>query len=80
MEGTKAIYGVGGGITWDSNWEAEYEETKQKLLFYTVRTPNPISFQLVVPSRKNCYFEEHMKRLQESSRHLTILSMQKSTL
>ena len=33
MEGTKAIYGVGGGITWDSNWEAEYEETKQKLLF-----------------------------------------------
>ena len=30
MEGTKAIYGVGGGITWDSNWEAEYEETKQK--------------------------------------------------
>ena len=30
MEGTKAIYGAGGGITWDSNWEAEYEETKQK--------------------------------------------------
>ena len=30
MKGTKAIYGVGGGITWDSNWEAEYEETKQK--------------------------------------------------
>ena len=26
----RAIYGVGGGITWDSNWEAEYEETKQK--------------------------------------------------
>ena len=30
MKGTKAIYGVGGGITWDSNWVAEYEETKQK--------------------------------------------------
>lgn len=56
MEGTKAIYGVGGGITWDSNWEAEYEETKQKLLFYTVRTPNSISFQLVVSIKENCYF------------------------
>ena len=26
----KAIYGVGGGITWDSTWESEYREVHQK--------------------------------------------------
>ena len=31
MQGNQAIYGVGGGITWDSKWEAEYQETKQKI-------------------------------------------------
>ncbi len=30
MQGNQAIYGVGGGITWDSKWESEYQETKQK--------------------------------------------------
>ena len=24
MQGDQAIYGVGGGITWDSQWESEY--------------------------------------------------------
>jgi len=26
----RAIYGVGGGITWDSTWESEYREVHQK--------------------------------------------------
>ena len=26
----QAIYGVGGGITWDSTWESEYREVHQK--------------------------------------------------
>ena len=30
LEGRKAIYGVGGGITWDSTWKSEYIETQQK--------------------------------------------------
>lgn len=30
LSGTNAIYGVGGGITWYSSWEDEYEETRQK--------------------------------------------------
>lgn len=35
MQGDQAIYGVGGGITWDSKWEGEYQETKQNRRFFT---------------------------------------------
>ena len=70
MEGTKAIYGVGGGITWDSNWEAEYEETKQKAAVLYRQNPR---FDLISTGRvhqgKLLFLEEHMKRLQESSRY-----------
>ena len=70
MEGTKAIYGVGGGITWDSNWEAEYEETKQKAAVLYRQNPK---FNLISTGRvhqgKLLFLEEHMKRLQESSRY-----------
>ena len=70
MEGTKAVYGVGGGITWDSKWEAEYEETKQKAAVLYRQNP---SFDLISTGRvhqgKLLFLEEHMKRLQESSRY-----------
>ena len=70
MEGTKAIYGVGGGITWDSTWEAEYEETKQKAAVLYRQNPK---FNLISTGRvhqgKLLFLEEHMKRLQESSRY-----------
>ena len=53
LEGTKAIYGVGGGITWDSNWEAEYEETKQKAAVLYRQKPQIRShFNWSCPSRK----------------------------
>ena len=32
------------------------KKPSKKLLFYTVRTPNSISFQLVVSIKENCYF------------------------
>ena len=64
MEGTKAIYGVGGGITWDSNWEAEYEETKQKAAVLYRQNPK---FNLISTGRvhqgKLLFLEEHMKCL-----------------
>lgn len=70
MEGTKAVYGVGGGITWDSKWEAEYKETKQKSAVLYRQNPR---FDLISTSRvhqgKLLFFEEHMKRLQESGRY-----------
>ena len=70
MEETKAIYGVGGGITWDSNWESEYEETKQKAAVLYHQNPK---FDLISTGRthqgKLLFLEEHIKRLQESSRY-----------
>lgn len=70
MEETKAIYGVGGGITWDSNWESEYEETKQKAAVLYRQDPK---FDLISTGRihqgKLLFLEEHIKRLQESSRY-----------
>ena len=35
MQGNQAIYGVGGGITWDSKWEGEYQETSKNRLSST---------------------------------------------
>ena len=53
MEGTKAIYGVGGGITWDSNWEAEYEENQAKSCCSIPSEPQIQShFNWSCPSRK----------------------------
>ena len=70
MEETKAIYGVGGGITWDSNWESEYEETKQKAAVLYRQDPK---FDLISTGRihqgKLLFLEEHIKRLQESSQY-----------
>lgn len=70
LEETKAIYGVGGGITWDSNWESEYEETKQKAAVLYRQNPK---FDLISTGRihqgKLLFLEEHIKRLQESSRY-----------
>ena len=43
-----AIYGVGGGITWDSKWESEYQETKQKSAVLYQQEPR---FELLTTGR-----------------------------
>ena len=72
MQGNKAIYGVGGGITWDSKWEAEYEETKQKSAVLYRQNPK---FDLISTGRihrgKLLFLKEHLNRLQESSRYFS---------
>ena len=72
MQGNKAIYGVGGGITWDSKWEAEYEETKQKSAVLYRQNPK---FDLISTGRihrgKLLCLKEHLNRLQESSRYFS---------
>lgn len=72
MRGNKAIYGVGGGITWDSKWEAEYEETKQKSAVLYRQNPK---FDLISTGRihrgKLLFLKEHLNRLQESSRYFS---------
>ena len=66
----QAIYGVGGGITWDSTWESEYREVHQKA---AVLYRKQIPFQLITTgkiSQKHLLFkEEHIERLRKASRY-----------
>ena len=66
----KAIYGVGGGITWDSTWESEYREVQQKAAVLYRKQPR---FQLITTgkiSQKTLLFEkQHLERLQKASRY-----------
>ena len=66
----KAIYGVGGGITWDSTWESEYSEVHQKA---AVLYRKQARFKLITTgkiSQKNLLFEEqHLERLRIASRY-----------
>ena len=66
----KAIYGVGGGITWDSTWESEYREVHQKA---AVLYRKQARFKLISTgkiSQKNLLFEDqHLERLTKASRY-----------
>ena len=66
----QAIYGVGGGITWDSTWESEYREVHQKA---AVLYRKQARFQLITTgkiSQKNLLFEDqHLERLTKASRY-----------
>ena len=66
----KAIYGVGGGITWDSTWESEYREVHQKA---AVLYRKQARFQLITTgkiSQKSLMFEDqHLERLRKASRY-----------
>ena len=68
----KAIYGVGGGITWDSTWESEYREVHQKA---AVLYRKQARFQLISTGRisqKQLLFEDqHLERLTKASRYFT---------
>ena len=70
MHGTKAIYGVGGGITWDSKWEGEYRETKQKSAVLYRQEPR---FELLTTGRIHqgelTFLDQHVTRLREASRY-----------
>lgn len=66
----EAIYGVGGGITWDSTWESEYREVHQKA---AVLYRKQARFQLITTgkiSQKQLLFEDqHLERLTKASRY-----------
>ena len=66
----QAIYGVGGGITWDSTWESEYREVHQKA---AVLYRKQARFKLITTGRvsqKSLLFEEqHLERLTKASRY-----------
>ncbi|MFS9280465.1 aminodeoxychorismate synthase component I [Streptococcus oralis] len=66
----KAVYGVGGGITWNSTWESEYREVHQKA---AVLYRKQARFKLISTgkiSQKNLLFEDqHLERLTKASRY-----------
>lgn len=66
----QAEYGVGGGITWESDAADEYEEAKTKALLLTEMRPE---FQLLesILLENGTYFllEEHMKRMESSAKY-----------
>ncbi|WP_390304779.1 aminodeoxychorismate synthase component I [Virgibacillus sediminis] len=66
----KAIYGVGGGITWDSTVEGEYEEMVTKAQLLTERRPE---FQLLeslgLVDGNYPLLKEHLNRLIDSARY-----------
>ena len=70
MQGNQAIYGVGGGITWDSKWEGEYQETKQKSAVLYRQEPR---FELLTTGRIHqgelTFLDQHVTRLREASRY-----------
>ena len=70
MHQGNAIYGVGGGITWDSTWESEYREVHQKA---AVLYRKQARFHLITTgkiSQKQLLFEEqHIERLRKASRY-----------
>ena len=68
LEGRNAIYGVGGGITWDSTWKAEYIETQQKSAVLYRKNPR---FDLIstgkVTDGKLTLQDQHLQRLAEAA-------------
>ncbi|GAB6886282.1 anthranilate synthase [Streptococcus equinus ATCC 33317] len=65
----QAIYGVGGGITWDSEWESEYRETCEKSAFLYKSQPTfDILTTAKITQKKVIFFKEHTKRLKSSAR------------
>ena len=70
LEDGKAIYGVGGGITWDSTWESEYIETQQKSAVLYRKNPQ---FDLITTGKVEqgqlTFQDQHLKRLREAARY-----------
>jgi para-aminobenzoate synthetase/4-amino-4-deoxychorismate lyase len=67
----EAVYGVGGGIVWDSTTGNEYEECQVKARILTERRP---SFQLLetmvwTPEEGIFLLELHLARLSDSARY-----------
>jgi len=60
-----AVYGVGGGITWDSRAAAEYDETVAKARVLTARRPPVRLLETLAHEPGTGYrrLEEHLERL-----------------
>ena len=73
-EREEAVYGVGGGIIWDSEAENEYEECKVKALVLTEKRPSFDLLDALLWEPENGYFllEHHMNRLLSSAEYFNV--------
>ena len=66
----KAVYGVGGGITWDSTVEGEYHEILAKASLLEEERPEFYLLESILLEDGEFYLlEEHLNRLQSSARY-----------
>jgi para-aminobenzoate synthetase/4-amino-4-deoxychorismate lyase len=67
-----AVYGVGGGITWDSRAPAEYDETVAKARVLTARRPPVRLLETLAHEPGSGYrrLDEHLERLRSSAAYL----------
>ena len=66
-----AEYGVGSGITWDSDPEAEWQECRVKAKVLSTPTPTFSLFETMLwtPGQGFFLLERHLDRLQDSARY-----------
>ncbi|WP_050980477.1 aminodeoxychorismate synthase component I [Alkalibacillus haloalkaliphilus] len=72
-ETNQAVYGVGGGITWDSSAEGEYEETVDKArVLYRKAKPFQLLETMLLKDGVIELELEHMNRLKRSAKYFNI--------
>jgi para-aminobenzoate synthetase/4-amino-4-deoxychorismate lyase len=65
-----ATYGVGGGITWDSTTEGEYQEIIAKASLLEENRPEfQLLESLLLNNGELFLFEEHLNRLKQSAKY-----------
>ncbi|EGJ26774.1 aminodeoxychorismate synthase component I [Streptococcus porcinus] len=68
LTGNHATYGVGGGITWQSKWEEEYDEVHQKTaVLYRKKQHFTLKTTAKVEQKEIVFLEHHLNRLKEAA-------------
>ncbi|MEK9198401.1 aminodeoxychorismate synthase component I [Ureibacillus sp. FSL E2-3493] len=66
----QATYGVGGGITWDSKTDEEYEEILAKACFLEVQRPKfELLESILLQNGELVLLDEHLTRLQRAAKY-----------
>ncbi|MDI2091504.1 aminodeoxychorismate synthase component I [Commensalibacter oyaizuii] len=66
----QAVYGVGGGITWDSTSKDEYEEIIHKAqVLYQSKIPDQLLETLLLENGNYFLYDYHLDRLKESAHY-----------
>lgn len=70
LQGTRATYGVGGGITWDSTAKAEFDEVLAKSQVLTTEAPTFDLLETVLLEDGTYYLlDAHLQRLEQSAHY-----------